>query len=60
MVGELLAQLPFNVYEASTVLDMFGFDLEILSGILVIISNVSYLLLVQQRLATSCILLEPR
>ena len=60
MAAELLAQLPFNVYEASTVLDMFGFDLEILSGILVIISNVSYLLLVQQRLATSCILLEPR
>ena len=60
MVGELLAQLPFNVYEASTVLDMFGYDLEILSGILVIVSNVSYLLLVQQRLATSCILLEPR
>ena len=60
MVGELLAQLPFNVYEASTVLDMFGYDLETLSGILVIVSNVSYLLLVQQRLATSCILLEPR
>ena len=60
MVGELLAQLPFNVYEASTVLDMFGYDLEILSGILVIVSNVSYLLLIQQRLATPCILLEPR
>jgi hypothetical protein len=46
MAGKLLAQLPFNVYEASIVLDMFGYDLEILSVILVIVSNVSYLLLV--------------
>ena len=36
--GEHLAQLPFNLYEASILLDMFGYDLEILSVILVIVS----------------------
>ena len=43
MAGKLLAQLPFNVYEASIVLDMFGYDLEILSVILVIVSFLTFL-----------------